>query len=68
MNQEDMNKLWLIIKHIQISENQSNAFFLNGGERIKLGRVLMKIIEVNSDAEEDLQNRSNDDNVSDSNT
>jgi len=53
--------LWLIIKNIQISENRTNAFFLNGGERIKLGRVLMKIVEVNSEeAEEDQANPNED--------
>lgn len=44
-----MNKLWLIVKQLQFSEGKTNAFFLNGGERIKLGRVLMKIVEVNSE-------------------
>jgi len=27
-------------------------FFLRGGERIKLGRVLMKVVEVNSEEEQ----------------
>lgn len=62
-----MNKLWLIIKHIQISENKSNAFFLKGGERIKLGRVLMKIVEVNSEmAQEEQLNQQNEEERSDS--
>ena len=52
-----MNKLWLIIKNIQISETKSNAFFLKGGERIKLGRVLMKIVEVNSEIEDEEDQR-----------
>ena len=52
-----MNKLWLIIKNIRISETKSNAFFLKGGERIKLGRVLMKIVEVNSEIEDEEDQR-----------
>ena len=43
------NKLWLIVRKIQISDSQSNAFYLTGGERIKLGRVVIKILEVNSE-------------------
>ena len=34
-----------------MSENQKNKFYLNGGEKVKLGRVMMKIIEVNIDPE-----------------
>jgi len=43
--------LWLIINKLQVSENQKNKFYLNGGEKVKLGRVMMKIIEVNIDPE-----------------
>ena len=53
-NNRDINKLWLIIKNVAISDKQSNVFFLKGGERIKLGRVLMKVIEVNSEYEDEL--------------
>jgi hypothetical protein len=48
---KELNKLWLIINKLQVSENQKNKFYLNGGEKIKLGRVMMKIMEVNMDAE-----------------
>ena len=46
---EHNNKLWLILKNIWVSENNTNKFFLNGGEVIKLGRVVMKIVEINSE-------------------
>ena len=48
---KELNKLWLIINKLQVSETQKNKFYLNGGEKIKLGRVMMKIMEVNMDAE-----------------
>ena len=44
-----MNKLWLIIKKLKVIDNQSNAFYLVGGEKLKLGRVVIKIIEANSE-------------------
>lgn len=36
---------------MQISEGQKNKFYLNGGEKIKLGRVMMKIMEVNIESD-----------------
>jgi hypothetical protein len=36
----------LILKKLQISEDFCNKFYLEGGEKIKLGRVLLKVIEV----------------------
>jgi len=32
---------------MKIGENMKNKFYLNGGEIIKLGRVVMKINEIN---------------------
>jgi hypothetical protein len=42
-------KLWLIVKEMRVLDGKSNAFYLQGGEIIKLGRVVMKIIEINSE-------------------
>lgn len=45
-----MNKLWIIIKSLKLGRNSEKArFYLNGGEIFKLGRVVMKVIEVNTD-------------------
>ena len=48
-NSDHNNKLWLILKNIVVTEHNTNKFFLCGGEIIKLGRVVMKIIEINSE-------------------
>jgi hypothetical protein len=48
-DKQELNKLWLIINKLQISEGQKNKFYLNGGEKFKLGRVMMKIMEVNNE-------------------
>jgi hypothetical protein len=50
-DEREHNKLWLIINKLNVSEGQKNKFYLNGGEKIKLGRVMMKIMEVNMDSD-----------------
>ena len=61
-DKQELNKLWLIINKLQINEGQKNKFYLNGGEKIKLGRVMMKIMEVNNESDiQDDQDSNNTD-------
>ena len=45
-----MGKLWLIVKEMKVLDGKNNAFYIQGGEIIKLGRVVLKVIEINSDS------------------
>jgi hypothetical protein len=49
-----MNKLWIIIKSLKLGQNNegNNKFYLSGGETFKLGRVVMKVIEVNTEIQQ----------------
>lgn len=66
---EHLNKLWLIVKSLKLGEKNQNKFYLQGGEIFKLGRVVMKIHEVNTEqpenraAAEAEPNRSQEDNT-----
>ena len=42
----DDGKLWLTVKNVMAGDKPNN-FYLQGGEHIKLGRVVLKIVEVN---------------------
>ena len=67
MEQDHVNKLWLIVKKTQIRQEQSNQFYLQGGERIKLGRVMIKILEVCSEQSQPAEDAENEDALTDSN-
>lgn len=64
-----MNKLWLIVKSLKLGDKQQNRFYVTGGEVFKLGRVVMKIHEVNLEqpenhgANEVVQNQSQERNT-----
>lgn len=66
MEQDHVNKLWLIVKKTQIRQEQSNQFYLQGGERIKLGRVMIKILEVCSEQSQPAEDAENGDALTDS--
>ena len=48
---DDSNKLWLIIKYLTV-DGKTNEFKLTGGETIKLGRVKFKIREIQTTDDE----------------
>ena len=51
---ESTGKLWLILKNFRPSDNaQANHFYIQGGENIKLGRVVMRVLEVKSQFDPD---------------
>lgn len=63
------HKLWLIVKNLKLGDKNQNKFYLQGGEIFKLGRVVMRVVEVNMDqphsqsASDAQLNRSQEDNT-----
>jgi hypothetical protein len=49
MDDQGLNKLWLIVRFMKIGENPENHFVLRGGERIKIGRVVFTVKELVND-------------------
>ena len=48
---DDSNKLWLIVKYLTV-DGKTNEFKLTGGETIKLGRVKFKVRELQTSDDE----------------
>ena len=47
-HEEDLNRLWLIVKHTKVGEIE-NHFELRGGEKIRIGRVIFTVKEIVND-------------------
>ena len=46
------NKLWLVLKQMKFGDCPTNHFYLKGGEVFKIGRVVLKVLEINEDLED----------------
>lgn len=47
-HEEDLNRLWVIVKHTKVGEIE-NHFELRGGEKIRIGRVIFTVKEIVND-------------------
>lgn len=47
-HEEDLNRLWLVVRHLKVGETE-NRFELRGGEKIRIGRVIFTVKEIVND-------------------